>query len=276
MEKLPISACIITYNEENKLRACLEAIKNYVDEIVVLDSFSTDKTVEIAGEYTNKIFFSKFSDYSDQHNKCTSLAMNEWVCNIEADEIFPSELWRAVRKAFEKGKHMKYNAFCFPRKTFFNERIVKNDKEYWEHMTSFDKEKDFYFHPKSFPNFIDRLHRKDLMFVGDIHPKLEVRGKRVFLPACVCHFPAPKTQAQTKERIERKKHKLAPATEAFYANKAEHLGRFFKDQWFYFNAMFFKLNFYKKGLRYWLFILRWFWQYYKLAFKILFRRSPHA
>ncbi len=58
-EKLPITAIIMTLNEKINLPECLESIKDYVDDIIVVDSFSSDNTVEIALQYTGKVYQNK-------------------------------------------------------------------------------------------------------------------------------------------------------------------------------------------------------------------------
>ena len=55
-----ISACIISFNEEKKIEDCLKSLENIADEIIIVDSLSTDNTVKIAEKYTDKIFFSYF------------------------------------------------------------------------------------------------------------------------------------------------------------------------------------------------------------------------
>ena len=65
--KLPITAIVMTYNEERNLRACLESVKDYVDDLIIVDSFSDDKTEEIAKKYTNKFYQNKWINYSKQY-----------------------------------------------------------------------------------------------------------------------------------------------------------------------------------------------------------------
>ena len=84
MEK--ISAVVITYNEEKNIERCLKTVVSFCDEIVVVDSFSTDQTVQIARKFTSKIFQRKPDTIIDQINFATSLAETEWVFCIDADE----------------------------------------------------------------------------------------------------------------------------------------------------------------------------------------------
>ena len=84
MERL--SVVIITYNEERNLARCLESVLPVADEIVVLDSFSTDHTVEIAESYGAVVYQQKFLGYIAQKNKALSLATNNYVLSLDADE----------------------------------------------------------------------------------------------------------------------------------------------------------------------------------------------
>ena len=66
MTKLPISVIVLTFNEKLNLQECLDSVLNYVDEIIVVDSFSTDSTIEIAKGFTEKIYQNKFVNQSKQ------------------------------------------------------------------------------------------------------------------------------------------------------------------------------------------------------------------
>ena len=91
--KLPITAVILTYNEEQNLPACLQSISDYVDEIVVVDSLSTDSTKSIAFDYKTKFFENKWINYSKQYLWAIENTdiKNEWVLRIDADERWTTE-----------------------------------------------------------------------------------------------------------------------------------------------------------------------------------------
>jgi glycosyltransferase involved in cell wall biosynthesis len=76
-----ISACITAGNEEKNIRRCLESVK-WADEIVLVDSFSKDKTVEICKEYTDKIYQHKWLGYIGQKNLIKDLASGPWILFI--------------------------------------------------------------------------------------------------------------------------------------------------------------------------------------------------
>lgn len=82
-----VSACMIVKNEEELLPGCLESIRNWVDEIIVVDTGSTDRTVEIAKEYGAKIFHQEWTgNFSFHRNYSIEQAMSDWVFIIDADE----------------------------------------------------------------------------------------------------------------------------------------------------------------------------------------------
>src|SRR3989338_6743480 len=85
MEKVPISAVIITKNEEGNIADCLKSI-SWADEIIVLDDHSIDDTVKIAKQYTDKVFSRKMDIEGIHRNYAYSLAKNDWVLSLDADE----------------------------------------------------------------------------------------------------------------------------------------------------------------------------------------------
>ncbi len=102
-----LSVVIITKNEEDNIEQCLESVK-WADEIIVVDSFSTDKTVEIAKRYTKKIFL-------NDNSKCINLnknlgiekATNEWILVLDADEIVPPGLRAEIKEILRKNNKRK-------------------------------------------------------------------------------------------------------------------------------------------------------------------------
>lgn len=87
-----ISGVIITYNEEKFIENCILSIKDVVDEIVVLDSYSNDKTEEICKKYNVKFFQNEFSGFTTQKNLASEKAENDFVLSLDADEELSEEL----------------------------------------------------------------------------------------------------------------------------------------------------------------------------------------
>ena len=88
---MTLSVLVLTYNEEANLRACLQNV-TWADEIVILDSGSTDATLTIVAEFDAKIYRRPFDDYATQRNYGTALCTADWVLSIDADERVSPEL----------------------------------------------------------------------------------------------------------------------------------------------------------------------------------------
>lgn len=109
-----ITACITAGNEEDNIRRCLESVK-WADEIVVVDSFSKDRTPEICREYTSRVFKHRWLGYIGQKNLAKDLASFEWVIFIDADEEISSELRDEILAELDSAGSSRYNGFEFPR-----------------------------------------------------------------------------------------------------------------------------------------------------------------
>ncbi len=91
-----LSVCIVTYNEEKNIRDCLNSVK-WADEIIIVDSFSTDLTVAIAKKFTYKITQQKWEGCGLQKQRATNLATNEWILILDADERLSEELQEEIK-----------------------------------------------------------------------------------------------------------------------------------------------------------------------------------
>ena len=94
-----ISATIITYNEEKKLEFCIKSLLDVADEIIVVDSYSTDATESICRKYPVKFLLHQFTDYVSQKNYATSLASHDVILSLDADERLSDELRIAILNA---------------------------------------------------------------------------------------------------------------------------------------------------------------------------------
>ncbi len=97
-----ITAVIITHNEERNIRRCLNSVQDVADEIVVLDSFSTDGTRKICDEFNVKFMSQQWRGYSEQKNLANSLASNDWIFSIDADEELSDELKKSISELKNK------------------------------------------------------------------------------------------------------------------------------------------------------------------------------
>jgi len=106
---MKISLVIITYNEENNIARCLESVKNIADEIVLIDSYSIDKTVEIARTYGAVVFYHKFNDFGEQKAFAIKQATYDWILSVDADEVLSPELQQSILKAKSDPHYDGYN-----------------------------------------------------------------------------------------------------------------------------------------------------------------------
>ena len=119
-----LSVTIIIYNEEKKIRQCLESVK-WMDEIIVVDSFSNDRTVEICREYTDKIIQQKWIGYVAQKQFALKQARGEWVMALDADERLSDKASVEIKSRI---LHVSpsVNGFLFPRLSFYLGRWIKH------------------------------------------------------------------------------------------------------------------------------------------------------
>jgi glycosyltransferase involved in cell wall biosynthesis len=164
---LPVSVVLVTKNEENNIREALQSIAG-VSEIIVVDDFSTDKTVEICREFTEKIFQLEWKGYAAQKQKAIDLAGGPWIFLLDADERFTKPLFEEVKRIVaQKGE---YAGFFVPRRNFFLGRWIR--------------------HGGWWPDYTLRLFRKDTAHIEarKVHEKVITSGKAGFLENPLEHF----------------------------------------------------------------------------------------
>ena len=96
-----LSVVIITYNEEKNIGRCLDSVRDVADEIIVLDSYSTDATVQIAESKGATVYRQKFAGYISQKNKALELATHNYVLSLDADEALDETLKKSILKVKE-------------------------------------------------------------------------------------------------------------------------------------------------------------------------------
>lgn len=117
-----ISAVIITYNEELNIRRTLSRL-TWCDEIVILDSYSTDKTVDICYEFGCKVYYRSFDGYGTQKREAVAKAKNDWVLVIDADEVLSDELIKEMQSSVAHAQD--HAAFSIPMNlVFLNKEFV--------------------------------------------------------------------------------------------------------------------------------------------------------
>ena len=122
-----LSAVIITYNEEKNIARCLSSLKNVADEIVVLDSFSTDNTEKICKEFGVRFFQHAFDGHIEQKNRVITYAANPHCISLDADEVISPELERSIIKI---KKDFSADGYFFNRRTWYCERFIMHGAWY--------------------------------------------------------------------------------------------------------------------------------------------------
>ena len=136
-----LSVVIITYNEEKNIERCLDSVRDIADEIIVLDSFSTDNTVAIATAKGAKVYQQKFIGFIAQKNNALELATYDYVLSLDADEELDNELKKSIAKAKKGfafkaykmrrcanycGKFIRYGTwYPDPKVRLFDKRILR-------------------------------------------------------------------------------------------------------------------------------------------------------
>lgn len=96
--KIKLSVVIITFNEEKNIERCLNSISDIADEIIILDSLSTDNTKEICKNHNVKFYEQNFIGHIEQKNAAVKLSSNDYVLSLDADEVISEELKKSIKK----------------------------------------------------------------------------------------------------------------------------------------------------------------------------------
>ncbi len=165
-----LSAYLITKDEEHNLERALESLK-WADEIVVLDSGSADKTIEIAKKYGAKTVVQKFNNFIDQKNRAIDLCSGDWLLNIDADEEVSPELRQSVNVIVCGSYKNSLSVYDVCRKTYYLGRWMK--------------------HCGWYPEYRSRLSKKGkARWTGDfLHETLESDGRSGRLDGDLLHRP---------------------------------------------------------------------------------------
>jgi glycosyltransferase involved in cell wall biosynthesis len=117
-----VSVAVIALNEEERIRACLESV-GWADEVVVVDSGSSDKTAEIAREFTERVLFRAWAGYGAQKNFALAQCRGEWVLALDADERVPDALREEILTVLASDPPVV--GFFVPRQNFFQGRWIR-------------------------------------------------------------------------------------------------------------------------------------------------------
>lgn len=169
LNHVPISAVVIAYNDEPNMRACLESV-TWADEIIVVDSHSTDATERISREFTDKVYQHDFHGFGRLRNEALAHATHDWVFSLDTDERATTELRDEIRHVLAAGPDAE--AYFVPRKNYFLGRWIK--------------------HCGWFPDYRQpQLFRKSLLRYRDelVHESFDLDGRLGYLTATALQYP---------------------------------------------------------------------------------------
>lgn len=166
---MKITAIVTCFNEADNMQALMESIK-WVDEIMVVDSFSTDETVAIARNYTDFVVQRPYKGPADQKNWAIPQATHPWILLLDADERVTPELKQEIQTLLKAPATIDADAFWIKRKNYFMGQHIR--------YTGWGRDK------------VIRLFRRDTCRYNDkqVHEEIETRGKSDYLKHPLVHY----------------------------------------------------------------------------------------
>jgi glycosyltransferase involved in cell wall biosynthesis len=140
MKKLPISVFIITKNEADRIFNVIKKVREFADEILVIDSGSSDNTIQIAESLGAKTFYNQWSGYGQQKVFGEELCKNKWILNIDADEEVSEELADEIRQIFSAKIPQKIGFKIKIVNKFFGEKGPKKWAYYYNQLRLYNKD----------------------------------------------------------------------------------------------------------------------------------------
>ncbi len=164
-----LSVYVIAYNDEPNMRACLESVA-WADEVVVVDSYSTDGTARISRDYTDKVYQHAFRGFGRLRNEAVARTTHDWVFSLDTDERMTPELRAEISALLARGPEAA--AYFVPRRTYFLGRWIRHCGWYPD-----------YRQPQLF-------HRARLRYRDDVvHEGFDVDGPVGYLQHHVLQYP---------------------------------------------------------------------------------------
>ena len=156
MKTAPVSVIVITRNEEKNIAECLQSV-SWAGEIIVVDAKSTDRTVELAKGFTNKILVKEWLGFAAAKNLALDEAVNEWVLWLDADERVTPELAAEIQSLVQNSS-VRYTGFEVARRAYFLGKWIK--------------------HCGWYPGYVTRLFRRTAGRFNEsrVHERLELSG----------------------------------------------------------------------------------------------------
>ena len=165
----PVTATVITKNEADAIADALKSL-SWTDEIVVIDAESTDDTVAIARQFTDRVYVRPWRGYVDQKNHAASLASHNWIFSLDADERVPADLSAEIRTLLASETHKA--GYRMPRVSFYLGRWMRTTDMYPDYqLRLYDRRKARW----------DGLH---------VHESVKVEGDSIgYLKSELQHYP---------------------------------------------------------------------------------------
>ena len=166
---IKLSAAVIVKNEEANLPRWLKAVEQVADEIVAVDSGSSDRTVEILRQAGAKVEFRAWTGYADQRNHAAGLCTGDWILMLDADEVLAAESIAGLRR-FKQEPEPEHDILLMPSRVWFFGRFLR--------------------HGGFFPEWKPRLYRRGTArWVRDqVHERLEAPGSTGRLAGLYDHY----------------------------------------------------------------------------------------
>ncbi len=128
---MTLSVCIITLNEEVNIARTLKSVKGIADEIIVVDSGSTDRTLELADTFGAKVFVESWKGFAAQKNSCLAKATKDWILSLDADEEVSPELAASIYKLLKSAEAApKFTGYRMPRRNMYLKRWMRRSGYY--------------------------------------------------------------------------------------------------------------------------------------------------
>ena len=127
---MTLSVCIITYNEEANIGRTLESVKSIADEIIVVDSRSTDSTVALAQSFGAKVFVEEWKGFAPQKNSALAKASCDWVLSLDADEEVSPELADSIRALLHSSAPPPLHGYRMARRNLYMNRWIRRSGYY--------------------------------------------------------------------------------------------------------------------------------------------------
>lgn len=170
--KQTISVVLATFNEEKNIERCLHAVKDWADEMVVVDGSSGDKTAELANTLGARVFVTDNKPmFHINKNMAIDAAQSNWVLQLDCDEVVSEKLRDEILETINSNP--KENGFWIPRSNYFLGRFLKKGGQY--------------------PDYTIRLYRKGTARLAEktVHEQADVQGEVGYLKNDLLHFADP-------------------------------------------------------------------------------------